>query len=163
MSRQISELETILQQLVVEHGKLLRYVEAQQAAMKSFDLSAMDDALAQQEASRLRIVAMENKRRAMTQQLGKLLKLPGEPRIPELARFFPQKSQSLLALRAELKDLMAKIATRTHVSGRIAGAVAGHLNTVVRLLAGAVERAGLYTKNGVPKVSARIGMMEAVG
>jgi len=32
----------------------------------------------------------------------------------------------------------------------------------VRLLAGSVEQAGLYTKHGVPKVSARIGMMEAV-
>jgi hypothetical protein len=37
------------------------------------------------------------------------------------------------------------------------------LNTVVRLLAGAVEKAGLYTKHGVPQVSSRIGVMEAVG
>ena len=39
----------------------------------------------------------------------------------------------------------------------------GHLNTVVRLLAGAVERAGVYTKDGIPRVASRIGIMEAVG
>jgi hypothetical protein len=26
-----------------------------------------------------------------------------------------------------------------------------------------VEKAGLYTKNGIPKMSARIGVMEAIG
>jgi len=30
-------------------------------------------------------------------------------------------------------------------------------------LVGEVERAGVYTKHGIPKVSARIGVMEAVG
>jgi hypothetical protein len=55
------------------------------------------------------------------------------------------------------------IASRTKVSGKVAGAVLGHLNTVVRLLAGAVERAGVYTKDGIPRVSGRIGIMEAVG
>ena len=54
-------------------------------------------------------------------------------------------------------------AARTHVAGRVATAVLGHLNTVVRLVAGAVEKAGLYTKNGVPRVSSRIGVMDAVG
>jgi hypothetical protein len=37
------------------------------------------------------------------------------------------------------------------------------LNTVVRLIAGAVEQAGVYTKTGSPKVSGRIGVLEAVG
>ena len=42
-------------------------------------------------------------------------------------------------------------------------ALLGHLNTVVRLIAGAVERAGVYTKTGAPQMSNRIGVMEAVG
>ena len=69
----------------------------------------------------------------------------------------------LLKLRDELKKTIEQIQTRTHIAGRFAGAVLGHLNTVVRLIAGAVERAGIYTKNGVPQVSNRIGVMEAVG
>ncbi len=45
MSRQVSELETLLQQLVDEHQKLLAHVENHQKAMKTFDLKAMDDAV----------------------------------------------------------------------------------------------------------------------
>jgi hypothetical protein len=69
----------------------------------------------------------------------------------------------LLKLRAELKDVINRVQARTHVAGKLASAVVGHLNTVVRLLAGAVEKAGLYTKQGIPQVSSRIGVMEAVG
>jgi hypothetical protein len=41
--------------------------------------------------------------------------------------------------------------------------VLGHLNVAVRALSGAVQQAGVYTKTGLPKVSGRIGAMEAVG
>jgi hypothetical protein len=34
---------------------------------------------------------------------------------------------------------------------------------VVRLLAGAAQRAGLYTRRGIPRVGSRIGVMDAVG
>ena len=58
---------------------------------------------------------------------------------------------------------MQQISNRVTVAGRLAGALLGHLNTAVRLIAGAVEQAGLYTRDGSPKVSGRIGVMEAVG
>jgi hypothetical protein len=62
-----------------------------------------------------------------------------------------------------LKAVAEKVRAHCYISGRVANAVLGHLNTVVRLLAGAVEKAGLYNKRGVPRVSNRIGVMEAVG
>ena len=67
---------------------------------------------------------------------------------------------SVVGLVANL--VVVPLATVATVVG-LAGAVLGHLNTVVRLIAGAVERAGIYTKSGVPQVSNRIGVMEAVG
>jgi hypothetical protein len=76
---------------------------------------------------------------------------------------YPPNGPMLLKLRQELKAVIGQVQTRTHVAGRLASAVVGHLNTVVRLLAGAVEKAGLYTKQGIPQVSSRIGVMEAVG
>ena len=47
MSRQLSELEALLQQLIAEHRKLLKYVDAHQAAMRVMDLKAMDAAAQQ--------------------------------------------------------------------------------------------------------------------
>jgi hypothetical protein len=106
---------------------------------------------------------LENTRKALITRLMKENKLTGEITISRLAQAFPQRGPGLLLLRDELKKIVQQIQHRSHVAGRLAGAVLGHLNTVVRLIAGAVERAGIYTKRGVPQMSNRIGVMEAVG
>lgn len=163
MLRQLAELENTLQQLVAEHRKLLDFVEAQYAAMRAMDLSALAVAAAGQEACRLRIATLEGKRRAVVQILSRGVKVDGPITLARLAVLFPQRGDALLRLRDELKSVAAAISNRTKIAARVAGAVLGHLNTVVRLLAGAVERAGVYTKDGVPQISRRIGVMEAVG
>src|SRR5260221_14168713 len=150
---QISELEALLNELIAEHQRLLKHLHAHQAAMKAFDLKQMDVLGKSQEASRLRILALETKRRVVVAQLGRAHGLPGNPTVADLARFHPQGSATLLKRRSALKDLIAQAAARARVCGRLAGAVLGHLNTVVRLLAGAVEKAGPYTIHGGPHVS----------
>ena len=163
MSRQVLEVEALLQAITAEQVKMLKHVEVQQAAMKAFDLAGMDAASKTQEAARLRIVTLENKRRSAVAGLAKLHGFTGTMRVEDIAQLYPARAQPLRKLRDELRDVMIQLAARTHVAGRIAGAVLGHLNTVVRIVAGAVEKAGIYTKHGVPQVSARIRMMEAVG
>jgi hypothetical protein len=159
----ISELDQILRQLVGEHERMLKLVDAHYAAMKVLNLDAMDDAAAHQEAARLRIATLENRRRNVVGQLARLHKLDGEVTVKRLAGLYPAQGPMLLKLRSDLRAIIEHLGTRTHVAGKVAGAVLGHLNTVVRLIAGAVEQAGLYTKHGVPRVSSRIGVMEAVG
>jgi hypothetical protein len=163
MLRQLAELESALQQLVAEHRKLLGFVEAQHAAMRAMDLPALDAAVTGQEACRLRIGMLDTKRRGIVQLLTRGAKIDGPVTVTKLAALYPQRRDALLKLGADLKDVATTISTRTKVAGKVAGAVLGHLNTVVRLLAGAVERAGVYTRSGVPHVSRRIGVMEAVG
>ncbi len=163
MNNPTFNLESVLQQLIVEHRKLLRHVDAYQLAMRSMQLDAMDQAAKLQEGSRLRIGALETQRRATVTQLARQQRLPADVTMSRLADAFPDRRTALLALRDELKKTIQQIQTRAHVAGKLAGAVLGHLNTAVRLIAGAVERAGVYTKHGVPQVSSRIGVMEAVG
>ena len=163
MSKQISELEAVLKQLITEHNRLLQLVTKHEAAMKAFDLRGMDDTGREQDACRLRIVGIEQRRRLIVIQLAKTLNVTGEPTLKQIAALQPAHAKSLLALRTELKQVVEQISLRTFIGGKVAGAVLGHLNTVVRLVAGAVERAGLYTKSGIPKLSARIGGLEAIG
>jgi hypothetical protein len=163
MSRLISDLNGLLNQLVSEHRKLLEQMEQQHNAMKRFDMNAMADLVNAQESTRLRINALDVKRRGMIRNITTTLRLTEEPKLTKLAELFPPQGQGLLTARAELLDLANKITTRSQGSGKLAHAVLGHLNTVVRLLAGAVERAGLYTKRGVPQLAKRIGVMDAVG
>jgi FlgN protein len=159
----VTDLETILQQMIVEHGKLLKLTENQHAAMKKLDRKAMDEATNLQDSSRLRIASLEQKRRSLVIQISRALRLTGEVKIPQIAEHFPQRKQALLKLREELRNLIGQVTTKNHIAGKLAGAVLGHLNTAIRLVAGAVEHAGLYTKSGVPRMASRIGVMEAVG
>jgi hypothetical protein len=163
MSRQLIELESVLQLLVDEHRRMLAHVDAQQNAMKQMKLEAMEDATHRQESSRMRIAALDNRRRLLVQQISKLARATNELTLSQIAAASPQNGAKLLALRQELRSLTQKIGERTHVAGRLASAILGHLNTAMRLFAGAVGQAGVYTKTGVPRVSNRIGVMEAVG
>ncbi len=161
--RQLTELEVTIQQLTAEHHRLIKHMDAHQAAMKTFDLAAMDVAAHQQEASRLRIGMIENKRKNLVNQIAKLLKHEGQLTITRIAELNPHRGPLLMKLRDDLKTTIEQAAAKSHIAGKLAGAVLGHLNTVVRLLAGSVENAGVYSKHGVPQVNARIGVMEAVG
>ena len=163
MSRQILEIETVMQQLIDEHRKVIVQVGKQHDAMKGFKVREMEDIAQLQEATRLRIIKLELHRRTLTQQIVKLYKLKGTPTVTQLGEMFPQQRDTLFKLRDELRTLMADVRSRTQIAGRVAGSVLGHLNTVVRLLAGVVEKAGTYTRFGVPRVAQRISSIEAVG
>jgi hypothetical protein len=163
MERLIFELETLLEQLVGEHEKLIELIDRQQSAMKTMDLAAMEQAARQQDLLRQRIAGIEARRRNVVGQLAKLHGLAQAPTLKQLGAFYPAHQKQLLAARVRLLEVMEQVASRNYVAGRLAGAVLGHLNTVVRLLAGAAQQAGVYTKNGSPRLSSRIGAMEAVG
>src|SRR5690606_6540824 len=101
-----------------------------------------------QEAARLRIASMETRRRATVQQLVKASRIQGEPTVGRLAEVFPDRAPVLTKLRDELREVAGQISHRSFVGNRLAGALLGHLNTAVRILAGAVERSGVYTRTG---------------
>jgi hypothetical protein len=163
MSRQVMDIEGLMQQLIGEHRKLLKLVQAHHSAMKTLDLKAMEQAQREQEDLRLRIGGLESRRRALAIGVMRQMKASGEPTVIRLAELFPARRESLLKLRTELREAVEAVMSNTHVAGKVAGSVLGHLNTVVRLLAGAIEQAGVYTKTGLPAAPARLGVMEAVG
>jgi hypothetical protein len=163
MSRQLLEIESILAQLVAEHRRLLGQVEAQQLAMRALKLDAIEQATHQQESTRLRIATLETKRRALALQIARAMRINEDPTITKLAQMFPARSSALIKLRDDLKAVIAEISSRTNLASRLASAVLGHLNVGVRLIATAVEQAGVYTKDGSPQMTKRIGVMEAVG
>jgi hypothetical protein len=163
MSKQLSELQTVLTQLTAEHRNLLSLMEAQHAAMMKFDLKSLTDLVTRQEASRLQINALDFRRKTLTRQIAVAAKVAGEPTLRQLALYFPQYSVALTQHRVELRRLIEQISRRGYISSKLAASVLGHVTTAMRLLASAVERAGLYTRQGVPRLASRIGVMEAVG
>jgi hypothetical protein len=159
----IVDLEIILAEMLVEHHKLIKHLDSQQLAMQGLHLKEMEAARAQQEASRSRILSLENRRRLQVQQIARINQLQTEPKIPQLAAMYPQRKAQLMKLQADLKSVMQQIADKSFIGSKLASSVLGHLNTAMRILAGAVGGGGVYTQRGVPKMARRIGVMEAVG
>ena len=116
MSRQLAELEQVLRLLITEHGKLLTQLDAQQDAMRAFRTDRIEDITTLQEATRLRIGTLDNKRRVLVLQIARLIRLPDEPTLAKLAEVFPQRRTVLIGLRDELRDVMLKIQSRTSIS-----------------------------------------------
>ena len=162
MSQPIAELEKLLTQLVAEHQQLLKSVDAHATAMRTMALADLAAAGSAIEQCRTRIVFLEGRRRLAIGQIVRLHKVPPTASLAEIAAIVPQYKLSLLKLRDQLKTLTTQIARKTNVSGKVAGALLGHLNTAVRLIAGAVKQANVYTKQGTPSTRQRIGVMEAV-
>jgi hypothetical protein len=163
MSRQVIELDSLLQQLVAEHRKLLTQLEAQQLSMRRMDAQGIENASRLQEAARARITHLEQRRQWVIGQIANLTKVAMPLKIEQIAKLFPGYGPSLLKHRDELRGLAAEILKRSTIVGRLATAVLGQLNTIVRGLAGVVNQGGVYTKQGLPKVATRIGAMEAIG
>jgi hypothetical protein len=161
--RPIVDLETVLKEMLDEHRKLLTLLEGQQEAMQALNVAAMESFRTRQEVSRSRILRLEDRRRGMVQQIARINQIKGEPKIPAIAELYPQRKPQLLALRGELQIAMRAVADRSYIVTRLGSAVLGHLNTAMRILSSAVGNGGMYTNRGVPKVSRRIGVMEAVG
>lgn len=159
----LAELLRVLDGMIEEYLRLLQCLGQQQEAMKLLNLPAMDDARNRQEASRLRLSQIDSRRRAVLQQIARFARLEGELTLSRLAEAFEPSAAELIDRRDKLRDLADHVHRQSHIAGRLAAAVLGHLNTVVRLISGAVQQAGVYTKSGVPKVSNRIGAMEAIG
>jgi flagellar FlgN protein len=163
MSRQLSELKSILEQLIAEQAKLLALLEAQYAAMKKIDVKSILELAHDQESTRLRMVSLEHRRRNLVRAIATSAKINEDPSITRLMELFPPYASDFGKLRDQLRGMIAKISHRTSMASKLSVAMLGHLNTAVRLVAGAIERAGVYTRAGTPRVANRIGVMEAIG
>ena len=163
MSRQLQDIEAILRQLIDEHRTLLGHIEAQEQAMRAGHSQTIEQTARQQELAKLRIASLEAKLRDAASQIAGAMRMSTIPTVTVLAGLFPGRATVLMSLRDELRQAIEDVSRKTRLLARLTSAVLGHLNSAVRLIAGAVEQAGVYTKSGSAQRTQRIGVMEAVG
>ncbi len=161
--RLITELESVLEQLLDQHRKLIAQVSAHFEAMKRLDLTVMDQTKTMQQGSQSRIIFLEQQRRSLMIQIARVCQIQGDAKLSTLAELFPQRRLNLLRLRGELGKVVGDAARQGFVAGKLASAVLGHLNTAVRILARAVGDTGVYNGRGMATVSKRLGHMEITG
>jgi hypothetical protein len=163
MSRPILELENLLPQLVAEYSRLAAAAQRYQLAMRALDTAAMDALQQEQERLRMRLAQMEVRRRATLQSIARFYKLDHLPTLSEIASLDAGRAGEIRRLQKELREVTARLQRHTSVSQRLAGALLGHLNGAVKLFAGVTQQPSTYTRHGGPKITGRIGGLEAVG
>lgn len=168
----VDDLERSLNQLLTDQRRLLELLVAQREAMGGLRAGAMESLAAEQERIRMRVSSTEARRRSLAAAAAVSLRLqvaPGaEPTLTQIAGAVIDQGRRtrLLALRDELRVVLTEVANASHVAGRLAGSVLGHLNLAMRLMAAAMRDAGTYTRSGSPRVgmgSSRLGALEMVG
>ncbi|MGC4030397.1 MAG: flagellar export chaperone FlgN [Tepidisphaeraceae bacterium] len=162
MSPTIVELEKLLALLVTEHRALSAAADVYQKALRTFDLQQINAGADAVEACRAKIVMFENRRRHQTLLVARTHKLANDVTISQIAQAVPAHRVNLVKYRDELRKLTAEITAKNSVSAKVATAMMGHLNSVVRMVSGAVRQAAVYTRYGQHTVAARVGVMEAV-
>lgn len=171
MYHAVDELERALSQLLEDQRQLLKLMAAQKEAMRKLDVRAMEALSAEQERVRLRIGAGEGRRRQLVQlaATGLRMSVPAEGiGLSQLAAAVldQRRRERLLGLRESLRQTALEVDQAAAITGRLAGAVLGHLNTAMRLLVAAVSDPGTYTRSGTPRLApagGRLGALEMVG
>lgn len=163
MTPQAAELHRVLSSQIAEHKRLIECLQKHRAAMKTLDLNAVDLAVRAASQIKGRLAQLETRRRQIADQLANQLKLGGRASLAQIATALPQDTIELNQARDELRSLIEAARNEAHIASRVAGAILGHLNTVVRVVGTAVRHAGVYTRSGNAKVGSRVGLMEAVG
>ncbi len=130
----LTELMRTLGTLAQAHRDLAEILDAQHAAMRSFDAGAMQQAARRQEAIHRRILRLEQDRRRQVTHLARPLGLGPMPTLMELAERMPEHGPALLEMRRQVREAVEAAAMRSRVCSRVAGSVLGHLNLALRLL-----------------------------
>jgi hypothetical protein len=165
----LDELERLLALLITEQRKLHTLLCRQRDAMKVLRSDVMEEVMREQESVRGRLAAIETRRKVVALQAARELRIALQPnQEPTLTQLItaapdPARKARLTALRDQLRTTLHEVAAASHIAGRLAGAVLGHLNTAMRVLQSAMRDAGTYTRTGTPKMGPRLGAVEVVG
>lgn len=169
-STSLDELERALRLVLADQKRLAETLNAQREAMRQLKAGDVEKLAAAGAAIRQRVAASDARRKLLTAAAARELGVAAKDLTLAMliaAVKDPARAGRLSKLREELRAAVMEVATASHVAGRLAGAVLGHLNMAVRTLSGAIQGSpsagGAYTRTGSPRVGGRIGVIEALG
>jgi flagellar biosynthesis/type III secretory pathway chaperone len=149
MDKLVSELLSLLRDLLAGQQQLLQLGLSRRDAMRTFDVSRMENLAAQEKIALERLAFLDRRRQQITAQIRATLPRNVEPTVSEIARRVPepQKSQ-LLALAAQLKETVEQVERNTRINATISETVIKGLAKVLKVVTGLAQHAGLYMRNG---------------
>jgi hypothetical protein len=149
MDKLVTELLTLLRELLAGQERLLGLALARREAMRTLDISRLETVAGQERVETGRLAELDKRRAALTSQMRAAMGGQAAVTVTEVARRVeePAKSQ-LLALAAQLKETVEKVERNTRINATISETVVKGLAKVLKIVTGLAQHAGLYMRNG---------------
>lgn len=146
-------LEKILRAQIEHHEKLLACINGKRQAIRAAQIDAMRDISTQENAIMQRLMEFEKRRVDLIQHLSGLVN-PGEKRtltVSEIAadsRIDSAQRERMLALAAQLRDLLSEVKRESSIVRHAADALARHMSGIVLSVHSALNRTRVYSARG---------------
>ena len=149
MDKMITELLTLLRDLLAGQQRLLKLALIRREAMRTFDIARLEMLASQEKSEMSNLAALDRLRLQVTAQIRTTLPRNVEATVSEVARRAsePAKSQ-LLALAAQLKETVEQVERNTRINATVSEAVVKGLAKVLKVVTGLTQHAGMYMRNG---------------
>ncbi len=165
MEQAVSELETVLRELCAAHQRMSALMADKLAGLRRADHKTVAVVLGA-ENQQVQLIGELEKRRLtlvalLTQWIDPSAKAPW--RLTELATHLPKSSgESLLALRAQLVQVMQQVQKESMVAKRANEELVRHMQGMLRSVSNAVSGNAVYGKGGqMPKAAMAMSTFEA--
>jgi len=149
MDKLVSELLTLLREILAGQQRLLNLALTRRDAMRAFDIDRLEAIALQERAAVQNLTALDQRRAALVGQFKNLFGRHVEANVSEIARRSsePAKTQ-LLALAAEIKHAVEQVERNTRINATVSETVVKGLAKVLKVVTGLAQHAGLYMRNG---------------
>ncbi len=147
----VEALEAILRAQVQGHTRLLACIERKRTAIRSADIRAVESLCGEENAITPKICDLEKKRLDVIGRLTAALapSAAAPLTVSEIAaRLDQQKQERLLALAAQLREVLADVKKQSAIVRAAADALARHMGGIVQTVHSALSRAGVYGHRG---------------
>jgi hypothetical protein len=161
MDKLVTELLTLLREILASQQRLLQIAVARQEAMRVYEIDRLNALIEQEKVETQKAESFSNRRRVLMNQFTNVLGRGVEIKVSEIAKRVgePQKTE-LLVVAAEIKAVTEQLERNMRVNAKISESVVKGLAKVLKVMTGLAQHAGLYMRNGRKAALRGIHMLE---
>lgn len=151
MQQLVDQLEDSLKQLAIEHERLLQAMERKLAAISAADMTAMEEALVEENIYFQQICELEKQRQALVGRITEQLN-PNARQLLRLSQIIMHvgkpRAGRLQQLQKRLQELVKAVQFKTRVAQKAAEGVLHHVKGVMQSIGQVLASAGTYSRQG---------------
>ena len=155
----VTELETLMRELIAEYERLNELAEKRQDAMRHADTRTLGETIGAENVSVQRVAELERKRLPVVGELARKLQAP--PKTEVTVTWLAQRlsgaaGERLAGLASRLRGLIQTLLRQNEASKRTAETLASHMDGLLKQVAASLNHARTYSASGLVTAGPRV-------